>query len=121
MPNKIDQAIKISNNIKQLRDNLGWNQAKLAQEAEVTGAALSKIEKGDGRMPTIVVLRKLASALKVPLNEITGEDPVETSEMDDRHRKFYRRWDLLDDLNEEDQNRLRDMAERFKEITSHDN
>lgn len=117
MPTKSEQAKKISSNIKRLREGKGWNQSRLAQEAGISGAALSKIEKGDSRVPTIVVLRKLASALNVQLHEITGEEPVDKSEMDERTKEFYRKWDLLDDLTEEDQLRLKDMAERLKEIT----
>lgn len=117
MPNRTEQAEKISRNIKKLRENVGWTQSRLAQEAKISGAALSKIEKGEGRVPTIVVLRKLASALKAQLHEITGEEPAEASEIDERSREFYRRWDILDDLSQEDQARLKDMAERLKEIT----
>lgn len=116
MANKAEQAKTISNNIKRLRSDLDWNQAKLAQEAGISGAALSKIEGGE-RIPTIVVLRKLSAALKVALNEITGEEIEDISGADERTREFYRRWDVLDDLSKEDQNRLRDMAERLKEIT----
>lgn len=117
MTDRSEQAKNISNNIKKLRNNMGWNQSRLAQEAGISGAALSKIEQGEDRVPTIVVLRKLASALNVQLHEITGEKPTEDSEIDERSREFYRRWDLLDDLSKEDQERLRDMAERLKEIT----
>lgn len=117
MPSKIDQANMISSNIKALRERLGWNQSKLASEAKITGAALSKIEKGDGRVPTIVVLRKLASALKVQPYEITGEKPENLSETNERNREFYRQWEVLDSLPKEDQDRLRGMAERLKDIT----
>ncbi|MFM2318431.1 MAG: hypothetical protein RLZZ215_1052 [Pseudomonadota bacterium] len=117
MSSKIDQAKIISSNIKYLREKLGWNQSKLASEAEITSAALSKIEKGDGRVPTIVVLRKLASALKVQLYEITGEKPENLSETNERNREFYRQWEVLDSLPKEDQDMLKGMAERLKEIT----
>lgn len=117
MTDKIKQARIISGNIKSLRENLGWNQAKLAAEAGITAAALSKIEKGDGRVPTIVVLRKIASALKVQPYEITGEEPENTSETEERNREFYRRWDVLDTLPKEDQEMLKGMAERLKRIT----
>jgi len=117
MNDRKDQAEIISSNIIRLRKNKGWNQSRLALEADISGAALSKIEQGEGRIPTIVVLRKLSSALNVPLHEITGEKPTEASEIDQRSIEFYRKWDILDDLSKEDQKRLRDMAERLKEIT----
>lgn len=117
MPNKIDQAKIISQNIKVLREKMGWNQSKLASEAGITAAALSKIEKDDGRVPTIVVLNKIASALKVQPYEITGEEPPNLSEESERNREFYRKWDILESLSPEDQERLKGMAERLKMIT----
>ncbi len=117
MSDKIDQAKIISKNIKDLRDKLGWNQSKLANEAGITGAALSKIEKGDGRVPTIVVLNKIASALKVQPYEITGEEPQKLSAANERNREFYRKWDILESLTEKDQELLKGMAERLKDIT----
>lgn len=120
MPSKTEQAKKISNNIKRLRESLGWNQAKLAQEAGISGAALSKIEQGERRIPTIVVLHKLASALKIQLYEITGEQIHDIDEMEGRNKEFYRQWDILDALSKEDQEMLKGMAERLKEITKND-
>ncbi|MES9999170.1 MAG: helix-turn-helix transcriptional regulator [Candidatus Thiodiazotropha lotti] len=117
MPNKKDQATYISNKIKELRETEGWNQSKLASEAGITAAALSKIEKGDGRIPTFVVLRKIASALKVQPYELTGEEPVNVSEADERTRAFYRKWDVLETLSKEDQDMLKGMADRLKRIT----
>ncbi len=111
MTNKHQQAALITRNIKRMRDELGWTQAKLANEAGITAAALSKIEKGEGRIPTIVVLRKIASALNVKPYEITGEDALEDSK--DKTTEFYRRWRDLDDLSEDDQEILRNMMERF--------
>ncbi len=117
MPDIKDQANHISNKIKELRTAMGWNQSKLASEAGITAAALSKIEKGDGRVPTFVVLKKIASALKVQPFELTGEEPVNLSEADERTRAFYRKWDVLETLSNADQDMLKGMAERLKQIT----
>jgi len=117
MSDKTDQAKKISDNIKRLRMGLDWNQARLAQEASISGAALSKIEQGAGRIPTIVVVRKLASALGVEISEITGEQLEAPSEAQERNKEFYRQWGVLDNLSKEDQDRLKDMATRLKEIS----
>lgn len=111
MAEKHLQSAKISRNIKRMRELLGWTQSKLANEAGITAAALSKIEQGEGRIPTIVVLRKIASALGVKPYEITGEDAPEDNT--DKKVEFYRRWGDLDNLPEEDQKFLRDMMERF--------
>jgi transcriptional regulator with XRE-family HTH domain len=117
MSDKTDQAKKISDNIKRLRMGLDWNQARLAQEASISGAALSKIEQGSDRIPTIVVVRKLASALGVEISEITGEQLEAPSEAQERNKEFYRQWGVLDNLSKEDQDRLKDMATRLKEIS----
>lgn len=118
MTDKKIQAQIISRNIKDLRERMGWNQAKLATEANISGAALSKIEQGDTRVPTIVVLRKLATALKVDVHELTGEDVPNRSAQDERNLEFYRKFGVLEELSEGDQQRLIDMANRLKEITN---
>ena len=117
MSDKYEQAQIISRNIKDLREKMGWNQSTLATKAGITPAALSQIEKGDKRLPTFVVLRKLASALNVQPFELTGEAPPPPAEVDQRSREFYRRWDILEDLSEDDQKMLRGMAERLKDMT----
>jgi|GEM_PF-1440828 len=117
MSGKFEQSHTISNNIINLRTSLGWTQAKLAQTAGISGAALSKIEKGEGRIPTIVVLRKLANALKVDVAELTGEKHSERSASNAKALEFYRKFSVLDDLPKEDQDILLGMAERLKDVT----
>ena len=117
MNKKSEESLKISSNIKKLRTKLGWNQARLAQEAGISGAALSKIESDEGRNPTIIVLKKLAHALKVETSDITGESLVNKSQNDLKVNEFYRKFGIMSELTEEDQNRLIDMAERLKAIT----
>jgi len=116
MSDKEIQAKIISSNIKLLREKNGWNQSTLATKAGITPAALSQIEKGDKRLPSFVVLRKLASALNVQPYELTGEAPPQ-AEIDQKSREFYRRWDILENLSENDQKMLREMAERLKDMT----
>jgi XRE family transcriptional regulator, regulator of sulfur utilization len=117
MTSKIEQSEIISRNIIKLRSGLGWNQAKLAQEAGISGAALSKIEKGEGRVPTIVVLRKLANSLTVDVTEITGEIITRRSDSEERNLEFYRKFSVISELSKSDQEILLGMAERLKEMT----
>ncbi len=117
MTDKSKQAKTISNNIKELREKLGWNQSKLASVAKISGAALSKIEQGEQRVPTIVVLKKLANALKVETHDITGELPIQRTEAEQRNNEFFRRFGVIDDLSDNDQKILIDMAERLKDTT----
>lgn len=116
MDNEKLHAHKISDNIKALRNSVGWNQSKLANQAKISGAALSKIEQGE-RVPTIVVLRKLANALKVEINEITGEQPIKRSEQEQHENSFFRKFGVLEELKDDDQKLLLEMAQRFKEMT----
>jgi len=117
MSEKEQQAAIISSNIKRLRSSINWTQAKLAEEAGITGAALSKIEQGEKRIPTVVVLRKIASALKVPVHEITGESADNLSPEVEETRAFHRKWGMLEELNEDDQEMLIGMAERLRKMT----
>lgn len=114
MASKEEQSKKISSKIKELRSSQGWNQAQLASEAKITAAALSKIESGTGRIPTIVVLRKLAKALRVPVSEITGESSDASYSTENEVTNFYRKWGGLEELSEEDQNTLMELAKRLK-------
>jgi transcriptional regulator with XRE-family HTH domain len=116
MASRQEQAKIISSNIKRLRDGMKWKQAKLAAEAGITAAALSKIEKGEDRVPTIVVIRKLANALNVEPYEITGEAAEEGSEKQVARKELYRRFKDILDLDDEDQELLLDMTRRLKEI-----
>lgn len=121
MTDRAAQSAIISINIKRLRDSWGLTQAELARKATITPAALSKIESGDGRVPTMVVLRKLAGALGVSVDEITGERPVAAiSPQDEKVVSFYRRFETLANLDEEDQKRLLELAERLKGISKSD-
>lgn len=92
----------ISENIKKLRANKGWNQAKLARESGITGAALSKIETDDNRSPSIDTLQKLSEALNVHLDYIILE-----GEMDEDRK--YEKLPIL--------NRLEDsIYQHFEEL-----
>tara|TARA_R110001592_G_scaffold142385_1_gene364455 strand:- start:3127 stop:3492 length:366 start_codon:yes stop_codon:yes gene_type:complete len=111
------QADLISNNIKKLRESLGWNQSKLATTAKISGAALSVIEKGEGRIPTMIVLQKLADALKVPVSEITGEETQDRSEQDVKYTEFFRKFGEIANLPKSDQEIFEKMLERLTELS----
>lgn len=114
------QADLISSNIKRLRESLGWNQSKLANEAGISGAALSKIEQGDGRMPTMIVLQKLAGALRVPVSDITGEEARNRTEDEVKYTEFYRRFGEIANLPKSDQEIFEKMLERLTELSKRD-
>lgn len=67
--------------IMETRERRGMNQAKLAEKAGITPAAISQIEKGL-RIPTIPVLQKIANVLGVSIDYLTGKtDEPELQDM----------------------------------------
>ena len=104
----------ISSNIKRIRNDAGWSQADLAKNSGVSPAAISLIEKGD-RIPSLVVTRKLASALKVSEAEITGALEQNTQKIHKEAHAFFRDYGDLADLNEADKEIVLGLIKRFKE------
>ena len=96
--------------IKQARERLGYNQAKLASEAEVTPAAISQIEAGE-RIPSTPILRKLASVLQVSADYLLGNtNDTELKDLlqDQKLQKFFRGFK---DLNPKDQELIQAQIE----------
>ena len=88
---------KIGEIIVKEREKQGWNQAKLADEAGITAAALCQIEAGS-RMPTMPTLRKIANVLNVSLNYLAwGNKKEEIEDMltDKDIQSFYRDYQSL--------------------------
>jgi transcriptional regulator with XRE-family HTH domain len=63
----------LSNNIKQYRNNHGWSQADLAEEANISITFLSNIERGL-KWPYPDTIVKIAKALKVEEFELFRRD-----------------------------------------------
>lgn len=104
-------AETLSTRIKCVREEIGWSQAETARRAEITPAALSQIE-GGGRFPSIPVLLKLCKAFGVEIGELL-ESEIADTDRDDLYRSFYRRFDILGRLEDEDQQRIIDFANRL--------
>lgn len=62
----------LATNIKKLRKQKKLSQDKLARIADIPYNTLIKIESGRSRNPTFETLSKLADALEVSLDELTG-------------------------------------------------
>ena len=62
----------LSENIKKLRIKKGLAQEKLARLADISTATLVKIESGAAKEPTITTVTKIADALDVSIDELTG-------------------------------------------------
>jgi transcriptional regulator with XRE-family HTH domain len=53
--------------LKQRRAMMGWTQAEVAKRASVTRFYISLLESGTRRQPSLLVRKRLAKALDVPL------------------------------------------------------
>ena len=60
----------IGQNVRKLRKKKGLSQEKLARMADISLNALTKIESGFAKKPTIQTAVKLAKALEVSLDEL---------------------------------------------------
>ena len=117
MSDKKARAEYISNKIKQLRATVNWSQSELARQVGVTSAAISQIEKGD-RIPSLVVTRKLASALKVTVNELTGDEGPSSNEINSDAQVFFREYGDIADLSEHDRRLIKGIINSMKEKKS---
>lgn len=96
MPRFKDSEI-LRKRITKAREDIGLNQAALAEKAGVTPAAISQIEKGT-RVPSIPVLQSIANVLKVSLDYLIGK--TDSSELQDLMQSsdfiaFYRAFESL--------------------------
>lgn len=89
---KDPSAAAIGRRIREARDKLGFNQARLAKEAEITPAAISQIEGGE-RTPSTPIVRRLASVLQVSVDYLLGStDKSELKDIlqDQSVQRFFR-------------------------------
>jgi transcriptional regulator with XRE-family HTH domain len=56
--------------LREVREALGMSQLELAKRAKVAQGYISDLEAGTKKNPGIVVLKRLAKALRVPLAEL---------------------------------------------------
>ena len=62
----------ISKRLKELRKEHNWTQQELAQKANLSFNAVTKIEQGAAKHPTLKTLLKLAEAFGVSLDKLVG-------------------------------------------------
>jgi transcriptional regulator with XRE-family HTH domain len=60
----------LSTTIKKLREKNGFSQEKLARLADISNNTVIKIETGKNQNPTLDTLKKIASALKITVDEL---------------------------------------------------
>jgi len=114
MSDKLKRTKYIADKIIELRNSVEWSQSELARRSKVTSAAISQIEKGD-RTPSLLVLRKLADALNVPLSELTGDSSSSSKELNDKAQTFFRKFGCIEKLSAEDQKIIQSIIQRLRE------
>jgi len=114
MSDRAENTKIISKNIKDLRAEAGWSQAKLAKVSGVSPAAISLIENGD-RIPSLVVTRKLASAFKVPEAKITGSQVEPIEQIDKEAQAFFRTYGELEELDDADKEIIKGLIHSLKD------
>lgn len=62
----------LSKRLKELRKEKSWSQQKLAEKAGLSFNAVTKIEQGLAKHPTLKTLIKIADAFGVSLDELVG-------------------------------------------------
>lgn len=62
----------LSIRLKELRKERGWTQQDLAQKAFLSFNAVTKIEQGAAKHPTLKTLIKLAEAFSITLDDLVG-------------------------------------------------
>ncbi len=70
----MDIRRRVGLNMKKHREDRGWSQEELAFECGLHRTYISGVERGV-RNPTVLVLQKIAKALKVPAAALLDETP----------------------------------------------
>lgn len=73
----------IGDRIRALREEKRWTQNHLAKVAKVTQPTIWRLEKGGITNPKIDILKKIATALEVPVDVLTGGPGRPTSSDED--------------------------------------
>lgn len=109
----------LGDRIKQRRDKLGWTQTELAQRSGVQQAMISRYERGEVKQARSDHLEKLAEALGVSMDYLTGaKDDLSFDDLrrDSRAQAIFAGYqELSEDGREQLANFLRYIAELDKE------
>ncbi len=61
---------ELGRTIRRLREESRLSQAQLAERVSITASYLARLEAGEQDHPSLDIVRRLARALKVPLNQL---------------------------------------------------
>jgi len=82
----------------QLRKERGWSQPELAKKIGTSGQIVGRYERGD-MTPSIEVAKKLADALDVTLDFLSGGSELPEAFRD---KKMIERWAAVEELPEKE-------------------
>jgi transcriptional regulator with XRE-family HTH domain len=68
----MDIRRRVGLNVRKFRQERAWSQEELAFEAGLHRTYISGVERGV-RNPTVLVLKQIAAALKVPVHKLLDE------------------------------------------------
>ena len=66
----------LAKRLKDLRKQKGWSQQRLAEKTGLSFNAVTKIEQGLAKHPTLKTLIKLADAFAVSIDELVGRGQI---------------------------------------------
>ncbi len=100
----------VGQEIRRLREDKGWSQAKLAAAAEMGVSGVSQIETGS-RNPSAVTLAKLAKALGVEMADLfpKGQSPLPFESEERRQASMENLAALIDSMDDEQLIRFREF------------
>ena len=62
----------LNKRLKELRGEKGWSQQKLAEKTGLSFNAITKIEQGLAKHPTLKTLVKIADVFEISLDDLVG-------------------------------------------------
>ncbi|QBD85315.1 XRE family transcriptional regulator [Clostridium tetani] len=80
-------------NIKRIREQKGLGVNELSRISGVNASYISALERGEKQNPTITILKKLANALEVTIDELMKSEPInydKLADWDDKHHCSFK-------------------------------
>lgn len=100
--------MEILNRIKQLRDERGWSNYRLAKEADISEGSLNNLFRLNNQ-PTIPTLEAICMGLDISLSQFFAEGK-EAIALNDEQREMLNIWNTL---NKEQKTALIELLKRM--------
>lgn len=92
-------AVSVAERVKRLREERRWSQRMLEARAGLGAGSISLLESGKRTRLSLVILSRIAAALKVPLSALLGTEDEEpgVSSTDQRLQRLMENYLALPD------------------------